>query len=128
MFQQNEVASSFSTNDVEAAKGFYGDVLGFDVAEQYGVLNLTFAGGGKAWVYPKEDHEPAKFTVLNIVVDDIEQAVDGLAAKGVTFEHYDDDPIRTDEKGISREGGGAMAWFKDPAGNILSVGQFPSQS
>ncbi|HEX6056026.1 MAG TPA: VOC family protein [Intrasporangium sp.] len=128
MFQQNQVASSFSTNDVEAAKDFYGSVLGFDVADQYGGLALNFAGGGQVWIYPKDNHEPASFTVLNVMVDDVDKAVDDLVAKGVTFEHYDDEPIRTDEKGISREMGGAMAWFKDPAGNILSVGQLPSGS
>ncbi|HEX5967067.1 MAG TPA: VOC family protein [Intrasporangium sp.] len=128
MFQQNQVASSFSTNDVEAAKGFYGGVLGFDVAEQYGGLALNLAGGGQVWIYPKDNHEPASFTVLNVMVDDVDKAVDDLVAKGVTFEQYDDEPIRTDEKGISREMGGAMAWFKDPAGNILSVGQLPSGS
>ncbi len=128
MFQQNQVASSFSTNDVEAAKDFYGSVLGFDVAEQYGGLALNLAGGGQVWIYPKDNHAPASFTVLNVMVDDVDKAVDDLVAKGVTFEHYDDEPIRTDEKGISREMGGAMAWFKDPAGNILSVGQLPSGS
>jgi catechol 2,3-dioxygenase-like lactoylglutathione lyase family enzyme len=121
MFQQNQVASSFSTNDVEAAKDFYGGVLGFDVAEQYGGLELNLAGGGQVWIYPKDNHAPASFTVLNVMVDDVDKAVDDLVAKGVTFEHYDDEPIRTDEKGISREMGGAMAWFKDPAGNILSL-------
>lgn len=126
MFQQNQVASSFSTNDIEAAKNFYGNVLGFDVAEQYGGLGLTFSGGGQAWIYPKEDHQPATFTVLNIMVDDVEAAVDDLGAKGVSFEQYDEEPIRTDEKGIARSFGGGMAWFKDPAGNIVSLIEGPS--
>lgn len=126
MFQQNQVASSFSTNDVDAARKFYGGTLGLDVAENYGGISLNLAGGGQVWIYPKGNHEPATYTVLNIMVDDIEKAVDDLGAKGVTFEQYTEDPIRTDSKGISREYGGAMAWFKDPGGNIVSLVQIAS--
>jgi len=128
MFKQNQVASSFSTNDIEAAKRFYGEVLGLDVAEQYGGLSLTFAGGGQHWIYPKDDHQPATFTVLNIMVDEIDAAVDGLVAQGVAFEQYDQGQIRTDEKGIARALGGGMAWFKDPAGNIIALMQVSSQA
>jgi catechol 2,3-dioxygenase-like lactoylglutathione lyase family enzyme len=126
MFRQNQVASSFSTDDVDAAKEFYGGTLGLDVGENYGGISLDLAGGGQVWIYPKDNHVPATFTVLNIMVDDIDKAVDDLGAKGVNFEQYTEDPIRTDSKGISRDFGGAMAWFKDPGGNIVSLVQVPS--
>ena len=126
MFGSNQVMSSFSAGDIPAARAFYADTLGFEVGEQFDGLLLTFGGGGQAMVYPKANHEPATFTVLHIVVDDVEKAVDDLGAKGVTFEQYTDEPIRTDEKGIARDLGGAIAWFKDPAGNILGVVEMPS--
>lgn len=126
MFGSNQVMSSFSSNDIPAAKAFYSETLGFDVEDMFDGLVLKFGGGGQAMVYPKPNHEPATFTVLTIVVDDVETAVDDLRAKGVTFEQYTEDPIKTDEKGISRDMGGAIAWFKDPAGNILGVAELPS--
>jgi catechol 2,3-dioxygenase-like lactoylglutathione lyase family enzyme len=113
--------SGFSTNDIPKAKAFYADTLGLDVTEEEGMLNLEFPGGHSVIVYPKgDDHEPATFTVLNIQVDDIDKAVDDLTAAGVTFEHYGEDAGQ-DERGIAREYGPPIAWFKDPAGNILSL-------
>jgi catechol 2,3-dioxygenase-like lactoylglutathione lyase family enzyme len=120
MLKDSHAFSGFSTNDIPAARAFYADVLGLEVSEDMGLLNLMFAGGGRAIVYPKPNHEAATFTVLNFPVDDIEAAVDGLAAAGVTFERYEG--MDQDGKGIARDGQGpAIAWFKDPAGNILSV-------
>jgi catechol 2,3-dioxygenase-like lactoylglutathione lyase family enzyme len=124
MFKDSAAFSSFSVNDLEAARRFYGETLGLDVAdvpEMEGLLQLRLAGGGRILIYPKPDHAPASFTVLNFPVDDIDAAVDELTNRGVSFEIYDEDPIATDEKGISRGEGPRIAWFKDPAGNILSV-------
>ncbi len=125
MFRDSKAFGSFSVDDIPKAKQFYGEILGLEVSEQPEGLALKLTGGGSVFIYPKPDHEPAGFTVLNFPVDDIEKAVDGLTAKGVKFEQYDGD-IKTDEKGIfhgsETEGGGPdIAWFKDPAGNILSV-------
>ena len=119
MFKNSKAFSGFSVNDLEKARWFYSEILGLEVTEDMG-LSLHIAGGNKIFVYPKPNHIPATFTVLNFPVDDIEQAVDELTAKGITFEKYED-PIKTDQKGIFREGGPKIAWFKDPAGNILSV-------
>jgi predicted enzyme related to lactoylglutathione lyase len=120
MLKDSHAFSGFSTNDIPAARAFYADVLGLDVSEDMGLLNLKFAGGGRGIVYPKPNHEPATFTVLNFPVDDIEAAVDRLAAAGVTFERYEGQ--EQDKRGIARDPEGpAIAWFKDPAGNILSV-------
>ena len=124
MFKQAKAFGSFSTNDLKAAHEFYSQILGVDVAEDrdMGILILKFSGGSDVMIYPKKNHVPATFTILNIRVDAIDQAVDELNKRGVVFEQYTDKYIATDEKGISRhEGGPAMAWFKDPAGNILSV-------
>jgi len=111
--------SGFSTNDIEQAREFYGRTLGVQVTEEHGMLGLHLAGGGTVLIYPKGDHQPASFTVLNFPVPDIEQAVDGLAAAGVVFERYD--WAEQDERGVMRGSGPPIAWFKDPAGNILSV-------
>ena len=120
MLKDAPAFSGFSSNDIAAAKAFYGDTLGLDVSEDNGLLNLRFAGGGRGIIYPKPSHEPATFTVLNFPVDEIEAAVDGLVARGVVFERYDG--LNQDERGIARDAQGpAIAWFKDPAGNILSV-------
>jgi catechol 2,3-dioxygenase-like lactoylglutathione lyase family enzyme len=120
MLKESHAFSGFSTNDIPAARAFYADVLGLEVSEDMGLLNLKFAGGGRTIVYPKPNHEAATFTVLNFPVDDIEAAVDRLAAAGVTFERYEG--MDQDGKGIARDPQGpAIAWFKDPAGNILSV-------
>ena len=120
MFKDSRAFSGFSSNDIPATQRFYGETLGLDVSEEMGGLGLHLAGGGEVFVYPKADHVPATFTVLNFPVDDIETAVDRLTAAGVTFERYEG--FDQDEKGIARGGEGpAIAWFKDPAGNILSV-------
>ena len=96
-------------------------MLGIEVEEikEMGLLTLNFEGGGKVMVYPKDSHVPATFTVLNFPVADVEKSVDELISKGITFEQYEE--FKTDEKGISRQWGQEIAWFKDPAGNILSV-------
>ncbi len=119
MLQTNKAFSSFSVNDMDKAKQFYGQTLGLEVAESKEGLELH-PGNTSVFIYPKPNHEPASFTVLNFLVDDIDSAVDDLKQKGVTFEQYEG-AIKTDEKGIHRNGGPTIAWFKDPAGNILSV-------
>lgn len=120
MLKDSHAFSGFSSNDIPAAKAFYSNVLGLDVTEDNGMLNVRYAGGGRGIIYPKPDHEPATFTVLNFPVDDIEARVDGLVAAGVVFERYPG--MNQDERGIARDPQGpAIAWFKDPAGNILSV-------
>ncbi|HXU86107.1 MAG TPA: VOC family protein [Verrucomicrobiae bacterium] len=120
MLKDSQAFSGFSSNDIAAARVFYGETLGLDVTEDDGMLNLRFAGGGRGIIYPKPNHEPATFTVLNFPVDDIEATVDRLTAAGVVFERYPG--MNQDNRGIARDAGGpAIAWFKDPAGNILSV-------
>lgn len=122
MFRDTKAFSGFSVDDVPKAKAFYGETLGLDVSEDHGMLNLHIASGADILVYPKGDqHTPATYTILNFPVDNIERAVDELTKKGVRFEHYDMDDLKTDEKGIARGNGPNIAWFKDPAGNILSV-------
>jgi catechol 2,3-dioxygenase-like lactoylglutathione lyase family enzyme len=119
MFENARAFSGFSVDDVPEARKFYSETLGLRVSEEYGMLSLHIAGERDILVYPKPDHTPATFTILNFPVDDIEKAVDELAERGVRFERYDDS--NTDEKGIYRGQGPLIAWFKDPAGNILSV-------
>jgi catechol 2,3-dioxygenase-like lactoylglutathione lyase family enzyme len=121
MFENTKAFSGFSVDDIPKAKQFYGDTLGLKVSEENGLLTLHIAGDRNTLIYPKDDHTPASFTILNFPVDDIETAVDGLAARGVEFERYAGTEIETDEKGIFRGGGPLIAWFKDPAGNVLSV-------
>jgi catechol 2,3-dioxygenase-like lactoylglutathione lyase family enzyme len=122
MFTSAKPFPSFSVNDLQKAKDFYHRTLGFEVSEMPEGLELRVPGATKIFMYPKPNHTPATFTVLNFPVADIDQAVDELARKGVRFERYDDPNIRTNEKGIARcQGGPSIAWFKDPAGNILSV-------
>jgi catechol 2,3-dioxygenase-like lactoylglutathione lyase family enzyme len=121
MFRDTQAFSGFSVNDVPAARQFYGDTLGLPVDEENGMLTLTLGSGGTVLVYPKPNHEPASFTVLNFPVDDVEQAVADLKARGVRFERYDSPELKTDEDDIFRGGGPHIAWFTDPAGNILSV-------
>ena len=111
----------FSAPDLDAAKAFYADVLGLEVTEDHGMLQLHLGGGSPTLVYPKPDHEPATYTVLNFPVPDVEAAVDELTARGVRFEKYEGTPMATDEKGVFRGGGPLIAWFTDPAGNVLSV-------
>ena len=122
MFKSSKAFSSYSVDDLVAAKSFYQNNLELDVEEdEMGFLSIHLTGGGEVILYPKPNHLPATFTVLNFPVDDIDKAVDELISKGITFEQYSGE-IKTDEKGICREGGGPLiAWFKDPAGNILSV-------
>lgn len=121
MFKDTKAFSGFSVNDLKKAKAFYGQTLGLEVSKMPEGLQLKIAGGGLVFIYPKPNHAPATFTVLNFPVDDIEAAVDELAKRGVRFESYEGD-IETDEKGIHRGAKGPMiAWFRDPAGNILSV-------
>ncbi len=118
MFGSVQAFSGFSTNDIAAAKKFYGDDLGIKVSDDMMGLVLHFENGHRVFIYPKEDHEPATYTVLNFPVDNIEKAVAFLAAKGVAFERYEG----ADDRGIHRDDHGpAIAWFKDPAGNFLSV-------
>lgn len=122
MFKDSKAFSSFSVDDLKRAKDFYGRILGLELIEQPEGLGLQLAGGGKVFLYPKSNHAPATFTVLNLPVRSVEEAVDHLVRQGITFERYDQEDIKTDAKGIARGGGGpTIAWFKDPAGNILSV-------
>ncbi|MFF8233619.1 VOC family protein [Streptomyces caelestis] len=119
MFGSTKAYSGFSVNDIDAAKKFYGDTLGLRVSEENGMLILHIAGDRDILVYPKQEHTPATYTILNFPVDDIEAAVDELSRRGVRFERYDH--LKTDDKGIFRGGGPLIAWFTDPAGNVLSV-------
>ena len=113
---------SFSVDDIAKARSFYQDTLGLEVAESPMGLELEVGDGNKVFVYSKPDHKPATFTILNFPVDDVDSAVDRLKATGVRFENYDLPNIKTDERGIARDPNGpSIAWFKDPAGNILSV-------
>jgi predicted enzyme related to lactoylglutathione lyase len=122
MLKNSKAFSGFSANDIPRAKEFYAQTLGLEVSESHGILTLHLAGGNNVIIYPKPNHVPATFTVLNFRVDDLDLAVDELTKGGVQFEHYDLPDIKTDEKGIRRGGNGpTVAWFKDPAGNILSV-------
>ena len=122
MFNLDKAFCGFSVNDLGEAKEFYRDTMGCRVEDQpMGHLNLYVGNGHPVIIYPKPNHEPATFTILNFPVDDIEKAVDYLNSKGITFEQYEGE-IATDEKGICRnERGPTIAWFKDPAGNILSL-------
>ena len=120
VFKNSKVFSGFSVNDLQKAKEFYSP-LSFDVSEMDGFLNLHIGNDAKVLIYPKSNHIPATFTVLNLPVDNIEQAVDELTRRGVRFEIYNEADLKTDEKGICRDDGPNIAWFKDPAGNILSV-------
>ena len=121
MFTDSKAFSGFSVDDLRKAKEFYGQTLGLEINEMPEGLQLSVSGGGKIFIYPKPNHKPATFTILNFPVDDVEQAVDELAKRGVGFEHYNQGELKTDEKGIARGAGPKIAWFKDPAGNILSV-------
>jgi catechol 2,3-dioxygenase-like lactoylglutathione lyase family enzyme len=121
MLANSKAFSGFSVDDVPKARQFYRETLGLETEEENGLLFLHLAGGHNVLVYPKPSHEPASFTVLNFPVDDIEASVDALFDRGVQFERYEGTEIETDEKGIFRGGGPLIAWFKDPAGNVLSV-------
>jgi predicted enzyme related to lactoylglutathione lyase len=121
MLGESKAFSGFAAPDMGKVKEFYGRTLGLNVTEEHGLLTLHLAGGTNVLIYPKADHVPATFTVLNFPVGDVDQAVDELSKRGVRFEKYDGPEIKTDEKGIMRGNGPTIAWFKDPAGNILSV-------
>ncbi|MPY52142.1 VOC family protein [Streptomyces acidicola] len=124
MFGTTKAFSGFSVDDIDAARKFYGETLGLRVSEHNGLLTLHIAGDRDTLVYPKDDHTPAAYTILNFPVDDIEAAVDELSRRGVRFERYDH--LKADDKGIFRGGGPLIAWFTDPAGNVLSVLQEPA--
>lgn len=117
MFTETPAFSGFAVPDVHAAERFYGQTLGLRTSQQHGMLTLHLAGGRDTLVYPKDDHVAATYTILNFPVPDIEAAVDTLVARGVVFDRGE----HTDERGIMRHGGPLIAWFTDPAGNILSV-------
>ena len=119
MLTSRQTFSGFSANDIPAEKAFYQDKLGLTVREDMGGLTLELPGGQRVFVYPKEDHQPATFTVLNFQVDDVDRAVDELNAAGVRMERYEG--MDQDDKGVMRDNGPTIAWFKDPAGNILSI-------
>jgi len=128
MFLDKKAFSSFSVNDIDKAKEFYQNSLGLNVNQiemggEYRMLELDVTGGSKVMIYSKPNHTPATFTVLNFPVDSLEKTVDELTAKGVKFEHYDMGDLKTDAKGIVRGNGKGpdIAWFKDPAGNVISV-------
>ena len=117
MFKDTKAFSGFSVDDIAKARQFYGETLGLEVSEDHGMLTLHLAGDRPTLVYPKDNHEPATFTILNFEVPDVDRAVDDLTGRGVTFEHYEG----TDANGVFRAMGPPIAWFKDPAGNVLSV-------
>ena len=121
MLRESKAFSGFSANDIPAVKKFYEEVLGLEVSEAHGLLTLHLAGGNAVLIYPKPNHVPATFTVLNFPVESVDQAVDELTKRGVRFETYDLPDLKTDKRGIMRGNGPTIAWFKDPAGNILSV-------
>jgi catechol 2,3-dioxygenase-like lactoylglutathione lyase family enzyme len=120
MFANTKAFSGFAVDDLERARRFYGETLGIKISERYGLMILHLAGDRDTLVYPKTGHTPATYTILNFPVDDIDQAVDELTARGVRFERYEGMSTQ-DEKGISRGEGPFIAWFTDPAGNILAV-------
>ncbi|MFI6446800.1 VOC family protein [Kitasatospora sp. NPDC050543] len=124
MFGSTKAFSGFAVDDLQKAKQFYGETLGLSVSEEYDTLRLKLGSGASVFVYPKADHVPAVFTILNFSVDDVDKAVDELTARGVSIERFPG--FEADEKGVVRaEEGPAIAWFRDPAGNILSVLQEP---
>jgi catechol 2,3-dioxygenase-like lactoylglutathione lyase family enzyme len=121
MLEDSKAFSGFAAPDIAKEKEFYGKTLGLKTSEEHGLLRLHLAGGNNVLIYSKPDYTPATYTVLNFPVDDVDQAVDKLTKRGVQFEHYNRGDLKTDEKGIMRGNGPTIAWFKDPAGNILSV-------
>lgn len=123
VFREAKAFSSFSVNDLAKAKEFYGNILGLDVSQLPEGLQIKLADGLNVFLYPKPNHTPATFTVLNFPVDNIDQTVDELKMRGIRLEQYNQPEIKTDQKGIMRGPGPQIAWFKDPAGNVLSVVQ-----
>jgi catechol 2,3-dioxygenase-like lactoylglutathione lyase family enzyme len=121
MLTHSAAFSGFAVTDIDAARAFYADTLGLPVElNDMGILDITLGSGAHVIAYPKPDHEPAGFTILNFPVDDVEAAVDELNARGVVTKIYDG-PYGGDDKGISRGNGPDIAWFRDPSGNVLSV-------
>jgi predicted enzyme related to lactoylglutathione lyase len=126
MFANAKATNGFAVDDIEAAKRFYGETLEIGIAElseEFGLISLQLPDGRDTLVYEKPDFAPATYTILNFEVDDVDAAVEELSSRGVSFERYPD--FEQDEKGIARGPGPSIAWFKDPAGNILSVLQQP---
>jgi len=121
MLENSKAFGGFAAGDLGKVKEFYTKTLGLKVTEEHGVLTLHLAGGNNVLIYPKPNHVPATFTVLNFPVEDVDLAVDELSKRVARFEKYNGPEIKTDEKGIMRGNGPTIAWFKDPAGNILSV-------
>jgi len=121
MLKDSHGFSGFSVDDIQKAKEFYGETLGLVVSESDGLLKLHLPGGTTVLIYPKPNHAPASFTILNFPVDNVDEAVGELTKRGVRFEIYNEPNLKTDEKGIFHGEGPTIAWFKDPAGNILSV-------
>lgn len=121
MLENTKAFSGFSVDDVPRAKEFYGETLGLRVSEENGMLTLHLAGDTDVLVYPKDNHAPASFTILNFPVDDVESTVTALTERGVRFERYQGSPMETDGIGVFRGGGPLIAWFTDPAGNVLSI-------
>jgi predicted enzyme related to lactoylglutathione lyase len=125
MLRDSYAFSGFTVQNLQAAEEFYGTILGLAVEDTHMGLRISLAGGGAVFIYEKENHMPATYTILNFPVDDIDMTIDDLASRGITFERYDNLPAPQDEKGILRGKAAGMgpdiAWFKDPAGNILSV-------
>jgi catechol 2,3-dioxygenase-like lactoylglutathione lyase family enzyme len=121
MLEDAKAFSGFSVDDIEKARAFYGDTLGLEVTESNGFLTLHLGGGTDVLVYPKPNHSAATFTILNFPVASVDDAVDELGQRGVRFEIYNEKDLKTDERGIMDGPGPRIAWFKDPAGNVLSV-------
>jgi catechol 2,3-dioxygenase-like lactoylglutathione lyase family enzyme len=121
MFKNAKAFSGFSVDDIPAAREFYGTTLGLEVTDVEDMIDVALGTGAHVLIYPKPNHEPATYTILNFPVDDVDAAVDDLASRGVAFERYDEPDLKVDEKGIFRGQGPTIAWFRDPAGNILSV-------
>ena len=124
MFRDTRAFSGFAVPDTDAAKDFYGGTLGLEVTNAEDMLDVSLGSGAHVLIYPKPNHEPATYTILNFPVDDIDREVDDLAAAGVEFESYTGE-LETDEKGVFRKAGPPIAWFRDPAGNILAVLEAP---
>jgi catechol 2,3-dioxygenase-like lactoylglutathione lyase family enzyme len=121
MFKNAKAFSGFSVDDIPAAREFYGTTLGLEVTDVEDMIDVTLGSGAHVLIYPKPNHEPATYTILNFPVADVDPAVDDLMSRGVAFERYDAPDLKTDEKGIFRGQGPTIAWFRDPAGNILAV-------
>jgi catechol 2,3-dioxygenase-like lactoylglutathione lyase family enzyme len=121
MFKNAKAFSGFSVDDIPAAREFYGTTLGLEVTDVEDMIDVTLGSGAHVLIYPKPNHEPATYTILNFPVADVDAAVDDLMSRGVAFERYDAPDLKTDEKGIFRGQGPTIAWFRDPAGNILAV-------